>query len=75
MSLTHSNLPIKLHLRSSFIIESSAIKIISGDIEGMYGWAAVNYLRGRIGGGEAARQGTVGVMDMGGGSAQVCHKI
>ena len=42
--------------RTGFDVESRDVSILSGDDEGLYGWVAVNYLLGRIGGPAATGQ-------------------
>ncbi|ODV85846.1 hypothetical protein CANARDRAFT_27928 [[Candida] arabinofermentans NRRL YB-2248] len=45
----------------------SHINIIDGDIEGLYGWIALNYLTGTI----SASKQSVGLLEMGGASTQI----
>ena len=60
--------------RTGFDVKSRDVSILSGGDEGLYGWVAVNYLLGRIGGARAPVVGsekktTVALADLGGGSA------
>ena len=63
--------------RTGFDVKSRDVSILSGDDEGLYGWVAVNYLLGRIGGGGDGRTGknTVALADLGGGSAQLSYAV
>lgn len=47
-------------------------KTISGQVEGLYGWLAVNYQLGLL---SASTQPLVGVMDMGGASVQITFPL
>ena len=67
-------------IRTGFDVKSRDVSILSGDDEGLYGWVAVNYLLGRIGGGGAGEVGsekktTVALADLGGGSAQLSYAV
>ena len=44
--------------RTGFDVKSRDVSILSGGDEGLYGWVAVNYLLGRIGGGGAGEVGS-----------------
>ena len=66
--------------RTGFDVKSRDVSILSGGDEGLYGWVAVNYLLGRIGGGGAGEVGsekktTVALADLGGGSAQLSYAV
>lgn len=69
-------------VRTGFDVNPSRdVSILSGGDEGLYGWVAVNYLLGRIGGGGAGEVGsgktktTVALADLGGGSAQLSYAV
>ncbi|KAG5177862.1 nucleoside phosphatase GDA1/CD39, partial [Tribonema minus] len=59
-----------------FHFEYHYVRVLAGEEEGVYGWAAVNFLRGDLlpssdGAGTAASASTVGALDMGGASTQI----
>ncbi|CAF3590532.1 unnamed protein product [Rotaria sordida] len=70
-----------------FLIEKTHIQVISGQLEGIYSWIAINYVLGRfqnINNTESEsvtndiskrRPTTVGVLDMGGASAQIAFEV
>ncbi|ACO70626.1 predicted protein [Micromonas commoda] len=68
-------------VRTGFDVNPSRdVSILSGGDEGLYGWVAVNYLLGRIGGGGGGGAGsekktTVALADLGGGSAQLSYAV
>ena len=68
-------------VRTGFDVDPSrGVSILSGDDEGLYGWVAVNYLLGRVGGPGGGRsqnqnQNTVALADLGGGSAQLSYAV
>ncbi|KAH3670408.1 hypothetical protein OGAPHI_000923 [Ogataea philodendri] len=45
----------------------SHVNVIDGDVEGLYGWIALNYLTGSF----SKRKQTAGLLDMGGASTQI----
>ena len=50
-------------------------KVISGEMEGVFGWLAVNYLRGSLISNSTYEEiSTVGFLDMGGASAQIAFE-
>ncbi|OWM72263.1 probable apyrase 7 [Punica granatum] len=55
--------------RSPFLCERKWVKIISGTEEAYYGWAALNYHTGMLGG--MPKKETFGALDLGGSSLQV----
>ena len=61
--------------RTGFDVKSRDVSILSGGDEGLYGWVAVNYLLGRIGGGDGTGKNTVALADLGGGSAQLSYAV
>eukprot|EP00039_Didymoeca_costata_P030295 m.28832 g.28832 ORF g.28832 m.28832 type:complete len:540 (-) comp8039_c0_seq1:239-1858(-) len=62
----------ELPMHMTFSMHSDDVRILSGAEEGVYGWLAVNYLERRL---EHTADGTIAVMDMGGGSAQIAFAI
>lgn len=73
-----------------FLFSDTNVEIISGKQEGVYAWIGINYVLGRFshdesdpyqvsidipGDGKLIRKRTVGVLDMGGGSAQVAFEV
>ncbi|XP_071828433.1 ectonucleoside triphosphate diphosphohydrolase 4-like isoform X1 [Apostichopus japonicus] len=74
----------------NFLFSDSSVEIISGKQEGVYAWIGINYVLGRFnhdesdpykvaidipGDGRLVRKRTVGVLDMGGGSAQIAFEV
>ena len=71
-----------LRKRFGFHVGDGDVRIITGVEEGMFSWLAVNHLLGRLGGGSSSATakgagvtGTVGMLDMGGGSAQMAFEL
>lgn len=68
---------VRLFLFSSpFYFEFDFARVISGEEEGIYGWAAINFIKGVLltdsnGAGTAMSSMTVGSLDMGGASTQI----
>ncbi|CAF4290039.1 unnamed protein product [Rotaria sp. Silwood2] len=73
-----------------FLIENTHIQVISGQLEGIYSWIAINYVLGRFQNtntesksvtndnsnlNSKRRPTTVGVLDMGGASAQIAFEV
>ncbi|CAF4067225.1 unnamed protein product [Rotaria sp. Silwood2] len=73
-----------------FLIEKTHIQVISGQLEGIYSWIAINYVLGRFQNtntesksvtndnsnlNSKRRPTTVGVLDMGGASAQIAFEV
>ncbi|CAF1068141.1 unnamed protein product [Rotaria magnacalcarata] len=73
-----------------FLIEKTHFQVISGELEGIYSWIAINYVLGRFQNdisesksktddhrklNSQGRQSTVGVLDMGGASAQIAFEV
>ncbi|CAF3730310.1 unnamed protein product, partial [Adineta steineri] len=74
-----------------FQIEKTHIQVISGKLEGIFSWIAINYVLGRFQSNETAesisvsdgnsvsiskkRPSTVGILDMGGASAQIAFEV
>jgi GDA1/CD39 (nucleoside phosphatase) family len=59
-----------------FYFEFDFARVISGEEEGIYGWAAINFIKGNLlfdshGSGTANSNVTVGALDMGGASTQI----
>ncbi|CAF3015410.1 unnamed protein product [Rotaria sp. Silwood2] len=73
-----------------FLIENTHIQVISGQLDGIYSWIAINYVLGRFQNtntesksvtndnsnlNSKRRPTTVGVLDMGGASAQIAFEV
>eukprot|EP00040_Diaphanoeca_grandis_P016613 m.85965 g.85965 ORF g.85965 m.85965 type:complete len:528 (-) comp25914_c0_seq1:60-1643(-) len=58
---------------SPFDLQPSSVQILSGSKEGVYGWASVNHVLRKND--KNQRGGTVGCLDMGGGSAQIAYEV
>lgn len=60
-------------------LQTKRVSIITGKEEGLFAWVAVNYLSGSLFGhsrfSSEKLNGTYGVLDMGGASAQIAHQI
>ncbi|KAG5175334.1 nucleoside phosphatase family-domain-containing protein, partial [Tribonema minus] len=61
---------------SPFYFEYDFARVVSGEEEGIYAWAAINFLKGHLlldsgGSGTANSNVTVGALDMGGASTQI----
>ncbi|UJR23698.1 hypothetical protein I4U23_026680 [Adineta vaga] len=69
----------------SFLIEKTHIQVITGQYEGIYSWIAINYVLGRFQHNNSktktgtndvtTRPSTVGILDMGGASAQIAFEV
>ncbi|CAF0877667.1 unnamed protein product [Adineta ricciae] len=61
----------------NFLIEKTHIQVITGQFEGIYSWIAINYVLGRFqrNNTNVQRQSTVGILDMGGASAQIAFEV
>ena len=65
----------------SFGFTDEHVDVITGRVEGIYGWIAVNYALGRLNPvkplvyGASTSPLTVGVLDMGGGSQQITYEV
>ena len=79
---------LAIRAQGSFQFDCHQARVVSGEAEGVFGWLAVNYLRGHLqqqvtpghGASEAAAPASaasepVGFMDMGGGSAQLVFQV
>eukprot|EP00050_Salpingoeca_kvevrii_P014766 m.39902 g.39902 ORF g.39902 m.39902 type:complete len:305 (-) comp5968_c0_seq4:847-1761(-) len=62
----------QLPMQTTLRVQPRNIKVISGKMEGVYGWLAANYMLDRFG---PDSPGTVGCLDMGGGSAQIAYEV
>jgi Golgi nucleoside diphosphatase len=59
-----------------FLIEKTHFQVISGQLEGIYSWMAINYVLGRFTNNHTIeRPPTVGILDMGGASAQIAFEV
>ncbi len=54
------------------LVRATQVQAITGEQEGVYAWLAVNYALGRLG---SSTHESVGVLDMGGGSAQIAVEV
>ena len=61
------------HSTTQFLLPDCAvhIRVIPGDVEGLYGWVATNYLLGGFDPSREKEHTTFGFLDMGGASAQI----
>ncbi|XP_065882910.1 ectonucleoside triphosphate diphosphohydrolase 7-like isoform X2 [Dysidea avara] len=78
--MEHLQLMIKSEY--NFYLPESSVEVISGKLEGVYSWIAINYLLGKfdVSHHSSSEDGspvinTVGSVDMGGGSIQVAFEI
>lgn len=71
-----NNLRTKLPLMTPMKVIPENIKVIDGKWEGIYAWIAVNYMLGKFDANKSHndRKATVGMVDMGGASAQVAFE-
>ncbi|CAK9299149.1 unnamed protein product [Gordionus sp. m RMFG-2023] len=54
------------------VFPPSHIQIISGKMEGIYAWIAMNYMLGKF---DRQANSTVGILEMGGGSLQIAYEV
>ena len=57
--------------RSAFLVTNASVRLITGEDEGLYAWIAANYAAGTL---YAPPEDTVGVVELGGASAQVTFR-
>lgn len=59
-----------------FEVDKTHFQVISGQLEGIYSWIAINYVLGRFQYSNSKnRPSTVGILDMGGASAQIAFEV
>lgn len=69
------NLQTQIPLHYKFLLPQENVKVISGKEEGIFSWITLNYLLGRLQNRGIPTAGTVGSLDMGGGSMQVAFQV